>query len=81
MGVFDRSMGIYRTAPKKGVSDVLCCFRGQFIAIEVKSPKDKPTPEQSGFISNVNSCGGLACVVHNFDEFLNFWNKTVLIVC
>ncbi|MEK6884487.1 MAG: VRR-NUC domain-containing protein [Nanoarchaeota archaeon] len=81
MGVFDRSRGIYRTAPKKGVSDILCCFKGRFIAIEVKSPKDKLSPEQDGFIKNVQQAGGLACVVYNFDDFLNFWNNIVIHGC
>lgn len=75
LGVFDRRRGLFRTAPKKGVSDIICCFKGRFIAIEVKSPKDKLSPEQEGFIASVRHCGGLAVVVRSFEEFLAFWNS------
>jgi len=73
VGVFDPVRRIYRTAPKKGVSDVLGCFHGLFIAVEVKIAKDTLSPEQEGFIESINHAGGHAFVVHTFDEFVETW--------
>ena len=72
-GVFDRSLGVYRTAAKKGVADVLAVFKGRLIAIEVKIGKDRLSFEQEGFILSVNHAGGKAFVVHDFNEFLSHW--------
>lgn len=73
-GVYDSSAGKFRTAAKKGVSDILACFKGQLIAIEVKIGKDRLSPEQAGFIENIKHAGGTAFVVSDFEEFLSFWN-------
>ena len=73
VGVFDQKSGGYRTAAKKGVSDILACFMGRLIAIEIKIGKDRLSPEQEGFILSVNHAGGKAFVVHDFDEFLSYW--------
>ena len=72
-GVYDQKAGAYRTAAKKGVSDVLACFRGRLIAIEVKIGKDRLSEEQIGFMSNITHAGGVAFVATSFDDFLNQW--------
>lgn len=51
------NMGIYA---KAGVSDILACIKGRFVAIEVKRPGNKPSAVQLQFITAVNSIGGLA---------------------
>ena len=70
VGIFDRSRGIYRTAPKKGVSDILACFKGQLIAIEVKIGKDRLSPEQTGFLKSIQHAGGIAFVATSYENFL-----------
>jgi len=77
VGVFDTKRAIFRTAPKKGVSDILVCFKGQLIAIEVKIGKDRLSNEQIGFMENIIHAGGQAFVVSDFDSFLNQWNKII----
>jgi hypothetical protein len=49
---------------KQGVSDFICCWDGQFLAIEAKAPgKEKDTtPNQERFISEVKLNGGWAFV-------------------
>ena len=50
------NIGIYA---KAGVSDILACIRGRFVAIEVKKPGNKPSALQENFIKAVNTVGGL----------------------
>ena len=72
-GVYDQKAGAYRTAAKKGVSDVLACFRGKFVAIEVKIGKDRLSDEQIGFMRNIKHVGGIAFVATSFEDFLKQW--------
>ena len=46
------NIGIYA---KAGVSDILACIRGRFVAIEVKKPGNKPSALQDNFINAINS--------------------------
>lgn len=59
------NMGIYA---KAGVSDILACIKGRFVAIEVKRPGNKPTAVQLQFIEAVNSIGGLAFWADNLQD-------------
>ena len=69
VGFFDKKLGLYRPAAKKGVSDVLACYEGKLIAVEVKIGKDKLSPEQEGFQRSIQSAGGVALVVDSFENF------------
>ncbi|MCF7989012.1 MAG: hypothetical protein K9M02_01070 [Thiohalocapsa sp.] len=52
-----------------GCSDILGQLRsGHFLALEVKRPSTKPTPEQAAFLERVRSNGGLACVARSVDD-------------
>jgi hypothetical protein len=73
-GLFDRAKGSYRSAPKVGVSDVMACWRGRMVAIEIKIGKDSLRPEQVGFMANVIHAGGAAFVAKTFPEFLKEWD-------
>ena len=55
-------------ATRAGVPDILCCYRGMFIAFEVKRPLCKPTALQELNISAIHSAGGVAIVAHSVDE-------------
>lgn len=59
------NIGIYA---KAGVSDILACIKGRFVAIEVKKPGNKPSKLQENFINGVNSIGGLAFWADNLDD-------------
>lgn len=64
-----------------GVSDLLLCLRGVFVAAEIKSPKnyggsieraceEGPTVKQYEFIKKVNKAGGEADVVASREQFM-----------
>ena len=49
---------------KAGVPDLICCYRGLFIGIEVKKDnKSKPTELQKYNINKINECGGIGFVL------------------
>lgn len=76
VGIFDPVRRIYRTAPKKGVSDILACYKGKFIAIEVKIGKDRLSPEQEGFLKSIEYTGGITFIAKDLDSFVSFWRDT-----
>lgn len=53
---------------RKGIPDLLCCWRGRFLAIEVKCGKDKPTPWQERELTAIANADGAAMVARNLDE-------------
>jgi len=56
-----------------GVSDILLCFRGFFIAIELKYGKGKPTRLQEKFMRDVGYKGyGWSLVAWTWKEIKNF---------
>lgn len=59
------NIGIYA---KAGVSDILACIKGRFVAIEVKRPGKKPTGLQKQFIDAINLIGGIAFWADNLDD-------------
>jgi hypothetical protein len=71
--------GMYGEA---GVSDLLCCLDGVFVAVEVKAPEsyngseeramtEGPTIKQRLFLSRIEKCGGIAGVAVNVDQFMD----------
>ncbi len=73
VGVFDSKRAIFRASAKKGVSDILACFRGRLIAVEVKIGKDKLSDEQLGFMNNIIHAGGRAFISSDFEQFQREW--------
>jgi len=53
----------------KGVSDIIGCLpSGRFLAIEVKRPGKKPSPDQDEFLKQVVMHGGLGFVATSIDD-------------
>lgn len=49
---------------KAGVPDIICCYRGLFIGVEVKKDnKSKPTELQKYNLNKINNCGGIGIVL------------------
>ena len=49
-----------------GVSDIICLYKGKFIAIECKADEKKlPTALQLKFLEKVRAWGGLGLVIHD----------------
>lgn len=59
------NFGVYA---KAGVSDILACVKGKFVAIEVKKPGGRPSALQLQFIAAVNNIGGLAFWTDNLQD-------------
>lgn len=49
---------------KSGVPDIICCYKGRFLAIECKAGKNKPTPLQEAEIEKIRSAQGVAMVIN-----------------
>jgi penicillin-binding protein-related factor A (putative recombinase) len=47
----------------KGVSDIIGCWNGRFLAIEVKTPAGRVTDDQRKFLGRIRNHGGIAFVV------------------
>lgn len=77
-GIPDFKRGILRSAPKRGVSDILGIYgEGRLIAVEIKIGKDKLSPEQSGFLQNIEHFGGWSFVARDSDSFREWWYSEV----
>lgn len=53
-----------------GIPDIIGCFNGRFIAIEVKMPGSKPTHRQALIIDRINQSGGIAIVAYNVEQVI-----------
>ncbi len=60
-----------------GIPDIICCYRGLFIAIETKAPgkKANTTPNQDRVIEAIKGADGWAIVVDNVDQLEEFINS------
>lgn len=45
---------------KSGIPDIVCCFRGRFLSIEVKREGCAPTPRQVLRMDEIRRAGGAA---------------------
>ena len=73
VGVFDTKQMHFRASAKKGVSDVLGCFKGRLFAIEIKIGSDKLSDEQKGFMRNIEHAGGVAMAISTLEDFEARW--------
>lgn len=80
VGVFDTKKMSFRTSAKKGVSDILACYQGHLIAIEIKIGKDRLSDEQIGFMKNIWHVGGTAFIAKDMEQFLKEWNGAVKVI-
>ncbi len=53
-----------------GVSDILGCYRGRLLAIEVKAPKGHLSVKQRAFLERVQAEGGIAVVARSVEEVM-----------
>jgi Holliday junction resolvase len=55
---------------RSGVPDIVCCYRGVFVAIECKAGNNKPTPLQQAEMGKIKKAQGFVLVVNedNIDD-------------
>lgn len=51
-----------------GISDLLLCYKGIFVAIELKIEYNKPTALQSAFVDEIRQCGGIAHIAYTWGD-------------
>lgn len=56
------------TANRNGVPDIIACYKGQFVAIEVKDKYGRPTELQQANIRQIRTAQGYAIVAWSTDE-------------
>lgn len=56
---------------KAGIPDILACYKGKFIALEIKAPTGKPSELQLYNIEKIKEAGGIAMVLYPKD-FVKF---------
>jgi penicillin-binding protein-related factor A (putative recombinase) len=61
--------GKYIPPRQLGVPDILACYKGRFIAIEVKSTGKKPTEHQQAFLNRITEAKGYAFWVDSVDQY------------
>lgn len=51
-----------------GTPDLLACYKGRFISIEVKTSRGVVRPEQRAAQKSINSSGGYAIITHSIGD-------------
>jgi hypothetical protein len=64
--------GSYQEA---GIPDLLVCYRGRFIGLEVKLPGNTPSPLQEKVLREIKAAGGIAEVVTSVEQVRNLLAK------
>ena len=54
-----------------GVPDIICCYKGRFLGLEVKLPSGRLTELQKRAIQKINDAGGIACRVESVEQVQN----------
>lgn len=65
---FKEHGGIYGVS---GLPDIICCYKGKFMAFEVKTQQGKLSKLQEITIKRINEAGGMAFKVTSLQEVKN----------
>lgn len=59
-----------------GIPDFICCWKGQFLAIETKAPgkRGDTTPNQDRKLQEIKDHGGWAIVVDDVNQLIEYLN-------
>ena len=60
---------------QKGVSDIIACYRGYPVAIEVKTEKAKLSEDQSAWLSKWGKNGGDVIVARSLDDVVEYFKR------
>jgi hypothetical protein len=62
---------------KRGVPDDLICYKGLFLAIEYKAPKQHPKVLQSMQLEEIKIAGGAATVAWSMDDIRDLFERGI----
>ena len=65
------------SANRKGTADIGATIKGRSVKIEIKVGRDKPSDEQLREQERERKAGGIYEFIHDMDEFLLLYDKTV----
>jgi penicillin-binding protein-related factor A (putative recombinase) len=72
VGIYDPGRGMFRRPNSpyqiKGTADILGCYKGRIIAIEVKSKRGTLSIEQRQFLERISSMGGLGIIARSIED-------------
>ena len=59
---------------KSGIPDLLVCFKGYFLGIELKAPNGKPSEQQLYNLRRINKAEGISILLYpkDFEQFKPF---------
>jgi hypothetical protein len=60
-----------------GIPDILACFQGAFLGLEVKQAGEKPSAIQRQVLKEIEAAGGIAAVVTSVDETDNLLDGVI----
>lgn len=64
-----------RFVGERGVGDIIGCYNGRHIEIEVKTGRDSQSKVQEKHQAEIERCGGLYIIAHTFDDFIKNWKE------
>jgi hypothetical protein len=74
IGVYDPVRQVFRKNPHQlnGVPDIIGFSRytAKFIAVEVKTGRDRASDAQKAFLGELAKAGGIAMIVKDYDDFI-----------
>lgn len=53
-----------------GVPDIIGCYHGRMLGIEVKTDRGRVSEHQQRFIDNINAAGGIAFVARSIEDVI-----------
>jgi Holliday junction resolvase len=65
-----------RTRGRLGVPDILCCYKGKFLALELKTGSEALTPGQVTEAVRLEKSGGKFVVCHSLKEVIKAVRET-----
>lgn len=51
-----------------GVPDIICCYKGLFIGLELKQEKGRATDLQMKKLKSINDAGGIGLIIKSLEE-------------
>lgn len=60
-----------------GVADLLVCYKGRFLAIEIKNEVGKTSPLQDVNIEQVKQAGGISFIARSVDDVREVIDKII----
>lgn len=85
-GIYDAKRGFWRTSSKRGVPDILICYKdpktgfGRFIGIEVKTPTGRMRPDQLAFKEALELAGGIFILARSLEEAQTYFRDATKMV-